>query len=311
MRTETLNVAKSGLGGVGWETRRAGRLGALAALALAGAACAQVQIVNENFDSGQTNNWLANGQNFTFNDPRGGLYLGVPYLDFFGMNLRYDVFGPVTGDLTRHTGPMEFGFDVRVFAFDNFAGEPIDPAFRSLVLQLHDRGDPNDFSDDVSVWYQGPVLPQIDQEWQRMTFTIPIDFAGPGLPAGWSGTGAEDPVTGEPMFPAGRTWRSVMENVEEFSVTTFVPGFFYGFAFYDFGWDNVTVEVAATSGVTCDGDLTGDGFVDDSDFVIFAAAYENFECTPACPADFNKDGFVDDADFVTFAAAYEAFACAS
>ena len=69
-----------------------------------------------------------------------------------------------------------------------------------------------------------------------------------------------------------------MESVDEFSVTTFVPGFFYGFAFYDFGWDNVTVEVAATSGLTCDGDLTGDGFVDDSDFVTFAAAYEAFAC---------------------------------
>lgn len=50
-------------------------------------------------------------------------------------------------------------------------------------------------------------------------------------------------------------------------------------------------------------DLNTDGFVDDSDFVIFAAAYEELISTVG---DFNNDGFTDDADFVIFAAAYEA-----
>ncbi|MBX3389847.1 MAG: hypothetical protein KF691_10385 [Phycisphaeraceae bacterium] len=66
--------------------------------------------------------------------------------------------------------------------------------------------------------------------------------------------------------------------------------------------------------VKCVGDLNNDGLVDDSDFVIFAAAYDILDCSdlampPGCPADLNGDGFVDDADFVIFAAAYDALLC--
>jgi len=64
----------------------------------------------------------------------------------------------------------------------------------------------------------------------------------------------------------------------------------------------------------CPGDLNDDGFVDDSDFVVFASAYNILDCAdpsmPAgCPADLNSDGFVDDADFVIFAAAYNELLC--
>ncbi len=64
----------------------------------------------------------------------------------------------------------------------------------------------------------------------------------------------------------------------------------------------------------CPGDLNGDSFVDDADFVVFAAAYNLLDCAdpsmpPACPADLTGDAFVDDADFVLFAAAYDALAC--
>lgn len=65
---------------------------------------------------------------------------------------------------------------------------------------------------------------------------------------------------------------------------------------------------------TCPGDLNDDGFVDDSDFVIFASAYNILDCAdptmPAgCPADLNDDTFVDDTDFVIFAAAYNELIC--
>lgn len=64
----------------------------------------------------------------------------------------------------------------------------------------------------------------------------------------------------------------------------------------------------------CPGDLNGDGFVDDSDFVIFASGYNILDCAdptmpPGCPADLNGDGFADDADFVIFAAAYNELVC--
>lgn len=64
----------------------------------------------------------------------------------------------------------------------------------------------------------------------------------------------------------------------------------------------------------CPGDLNNDGVVDDSDFVIFAAAYNILDCADpsmpvGCSADLNSDTFVDDADFVIFAAAYNELNC--
>ncbi len=64
----------------------------------------------------------------------------------------------------------------------------------------------------------------------------------------------------------------------------------------------------------CPGDLNGDSIVDDSDFVIFADAYNLLDCAdpamPAdCPADLNADLIVDDSDFVLFASAYDALLC--
>lgn len=79
--------------------------------------------------------------------------------------------------------------------------------------------------------------------------------------------------------------------------------------------DIATTPASLTVAPTCCiGDLNVDGFVDDADFVIFAAAYEILDCAdpimpPGCWSDFNGDGFVDDADFVIFAGAYEALLC--
>lgn len=64
------------------------------------------------------------------------------------------------------------------------------------------------------------------------------------------------------------------------------------------------------SGLPCPADFTADSFVDDADFVFFAAQYDLFSIPPAAPAaDLNGDGFVDDGDFVIFSAAYDQFAC--
>jgi 6-phosphogluconolactonase (cycloisomerase 2 family) len=64
----------------------------------------------------------------------------------------------------------------------------------------------------------------------------------------------------------------------------------------------------------CPADLTGEGFVDDSDFQVFAQAYNILDCADGsmplgCPADFNIDGFVDDNDFVIFVIAYNELVC--
>ena len=51
-------------------------------------------------------------------------------------------------------------------------------------------------------------------------------------------------------------------------------------------------------------DLNADGFVDDTDFVLFADAYNEFI---SVVGDFNGDDLTDDADFVIFAGAYDQF----
>lgn len=76
----------------------------------------------------------------------------------------------------------------------------------------------------------------------------------------------------------------------------------------------LTLTVTGTIVAACPGDLNNDGFVDDTDFVQFAAAYDMFDCSdpsmPAgCPADLTGDGYVEDSDFVLFASAYDAFVC--
>lgn len=63
---------------------------------------------------------------------------------------------------------------------------------------------------------------------------------------------------------------------------------------------------------SCASDINDDTFTDDSDFVLFAGAYNDLLC-PAlpglCPADLNDDGVVDDTDFVFFANGYNALLC--
>lgn len=71
---------------------------------------------------------------------------------------------------------------------------------------------------------------------------------------------------------------------------------------------------AFTTRATCIADLNNDTIVDDTDFVIFADAYQILLCSdplmPAgCASDLVRDGAVDDTDFVVFAQAYQSLVC--
>lgn len=72
-----------------------------------------------------------------------------------------------------------------------------------------------------------------------------------------------------------------------------------------------TLSNPITLSVICAADLTRDGFVNDSDFVIFTQSYEKLFCGGSipCEADFNLDGFVDDLDFVIFVSQYDQLIC--
>ena len=67
------------------------------------------------------------------------------------------------------------------------------------------------------------------------------DPTATALPAGWGGYGAEDPVTFEPVLPAGRTFASVLASVDEIRFTTYEPGYFFGFTNFDLRFDNIVV----------------------------------------------------------------------
>ncbi|MBX3381459.1 MAG: immunoglobulin domain-containing protein [Phycisphaeraceae bacterium] len=78
---------------------------------------------------------------------------------------------------------------------------------------------------------------------------------------------------------------------------------------------NAGTSAAANVSVnTCLGDLNADGFINDTDFTIFAAAYDLLLCDApgmpvGCLSDWNGDGVVDDADFQEFVVAYGQVAC--
>ena len=66
------------------------------------------------------------------------------------------------------------------------------------------------------------------------------------------------------------------------------------------------LDVLSEPREACIGDLNLDRFVDDADFVLFAASYDELLLSFG---DFNRDGVTDDADFVHFAGAYSQLLC--
>lgn len=73
-----------------------------------------------------------------------------------------------------------------------------------------------------------------------------------------------------------------------------------------------SLNASFTSLEPCPGDLNFDRVVNDADFEIFLAAYNELLCPEPplpCDADLNGDGFVNDADFEIFLAAYNTLLC--
>jgi hypothetical protein len=273
---------------------------AAAAAMCCAAGMAQADIVTaQDFegDPSTFDGWLCNGNQMQFWDEYGA-YIGVPYSDFWGVELRNETAGnPALGDLTVWTGGMTYSVDIRVFNLVNFFGDQMNPEWFPVVLEFVDYGNPDDPFDNCSVYKVGPGLGQIEEHWKTFTWEVP-DPSQAELPDGWGGTGAEDPNTFEPMLPEGRTYASVMASVDEVRVTTMVPGYFYGANFWEVGFDYVVVQGEVAS---CPADFDGSGFVDTDDFDAFVGAFEAGDDS----ADFDGTGFVDTDDFDAFVGAFE------
>lgn len=77
-------------------------------------------------------------------------------------------------------------------------------------------------------------------------------------------------------------------------------------------------QLLAIELLPCQADITRDNLVDDADFLVFAAQYNNLLCSPEpdewvlphhCSADLNRDSVVDDSDFSLFVNAYDELLC--
>lgn len=260
-------------------------------LALAGGQ-AMAQTTTTTFDSG-LEGWSISGR--TTIDEGGGNpdeNLHGILIDVFGADTRNRTNLNFLGDYNRFGGSVELSIDIKVNSID-FFGSPVP---RELVVDLRDFDNDNGFP-WTSTWYSLGVLDsRVNNEW--VTYSIIIDdTASLDLPAGWRGSGAEDPDTFEPILPEGRTFASVLASIDEITFTTFVPGYFFGFTNFDIQVDNVTIRSVAG---TCAPDLNGDGdlnFFDVSDFLSAFGAMD-----PA--ADFTGDGEFNFFDVSAFLAAF-------
>jgi len=168
------------------------------------------------------------------------------FVDNFTMAARTSTHPAFIGDYTQK-GVVTLGIDFQV-NYVMFFGTPVP---RDLVVILYD--------DDMflgaapaAVWTTlGTLVTGLG--WTGFETIVP-DVHSSSLPSGWNGAGDEDPMTFEPILPAGRTWTNVLQGIDRVEFTTGVPGFFYGFTNFNLSIDNVRIQP-----------LSGSSFCDDAD----------------------------------------------
>lgn len=190
------------------------------------------------FDAGNEG-WSING--FGIVTPTGGnpgarIHWDDP-VDTFGIAARTSTHAAFLGDYTVK-GPAQLSIDIAVDSI-TFFGSPVP---RELVLILYDD-DPFMGAPPAQVWTSLGTLDGNGTGWETYSAIAPDVLSG-SLPPGWNGAGDEDPVTLEPILPAGRSWTDVLAGVDRVEFTTFVPGFFFGFTNFDLSIDNVTIAPA-------------------------------------------------------------------
>ncbi len=138
---------------------------------------------------------------------------------------------------------VTFRLDVKVDSLTDFIGNQIS---RPFGIALFDRGIQGG-SGPSGVFFEFPFLSAATvSSWTEFSVTI-ADPTSASLPMGWIGFGSEDPLTFEPVLPAGATFATVLAGVDEVRFTGAVPGFFFTNAGYDVRVDNVAVVVTDPS----------------------------------------------------------------
>lgn len=208
------------------------------ALIVAGPAMADV---STDFESG-TEGWSISGRdNIDSFGGNGGANMHGQLIDVFGAEIRNSASREFTGDLTRYGSSIELSIDIKINSLDFFGSQ----VSRDLVVDLRDTDNPNGLPWTSVYFNLGTISAASTGQWT--TFSVIIDDTSAlGLPAGWGGTGDEDPSTFEPILPFGRTFESVLTSVDEIAFTTFVPGFFFGFTNFDIQVDNISISSVPT-----------------------------------------------------------------
>lgn len=210
--------------------------------------CSPALAVVTTFDNG-IEGWSISGRTTIL--PTGGnpgANLGPLVTDVFGIDIRNNTNAAFLGNYSQFWqtngggpgAPLRLSVDTKTNSIDFFGSQ----VSRNLIVELRDYTNPPPNYPYVSVWYNLGTIAASLPGWR----TFSIDIANPNsttMPAGWGGTGDEDPQA-NPRLPANRTFASVLAGVDEISFTTFQPGFFYGFTNFNVQVDNPTLTVVPT-----------------------------------------------------------------
>ncbi len=243
----------------------------------------------------------------TFADGTGG-WSGIGTIEPDGGNpdehwrtINPDTFGLIYfNDTPAWTGDLS-AFDEITVSTDvlveniAFFGSPVS---RSWIVEFRDYDDTPPGYPYVSVWYVLGTIAE-GEEWETYSVTID-DPSATELPPGWGGTGAEDPDTFMPMLPPDRTFADVLAGTDEAILTTFEPGFLYGFTAFDIRLDNLAITTVSDR---LPEDIDGDGVVGFDDLLAVLAAFG--PCgDPGCVEDVDDSGTVDFDDLLAVLAAW-------
>jgi hypothetical protein len=214
-----------------------------AALAVATDALAGVTVVG--FDNGDPSGFGGNAF-FVGGDgnPGGNAH---HFNDSFGQTLRTGGPGnPLNSAFVGNYGAVDsvtIGFDLRVDSITNFIGNEIVQSIGIMLID-HDTQGPNG---SAGVFFDlGLIGASLQSDWTHLEVTID-DTSSMALPTGWIGFGDEN-QNFEPVLPNGATFASILSSVDEFQITTFVPGFFFTNSFWDMRIDNVSISNIPTPG---------------------------------------------------------------
>ena len=214
-------------------------------VSLVGASALAATSTTTTFAGGNTEGWTGTGGfggatavDTADGNPAPSFRTQFPEFAIFGITFANETNPAFLGNYTH--APFTIGIDHKTRILRLF-----NPGSRDLVLELRDYDNPPTGFDYVSVYYDLGDLRDPGAggsgQWEHASVTV-TNPNQTTLPAGWGGTGAENPVTFEPELPPDRTFASVLAGVDEIVFTTFKPGFFYVDSFFDVAVDNISVS---------------------------------------------------------------------